>query len=74
MRKLLTAALLGSSLALAACGDADDAATDATTADDSAMAPAPADTTATPDATDTAAPDTTEPAPADTAAGEGDDY
>jgi hypothetical protein len=76
MRKFLTAALLGSSLALAACGDADDTATDDMSADEPAMAPAPADTGSAmaPAPTDTAPPEATDTTAADdTATDDGDD-
>lgn len=68
MRKLLTAALFGTSLALAACGDAAEEA-DETAATDTALPPAdtpapePTDTE-TPEPTDTPTPEP-EPEPAD---------
>lgn len=68
MRKLLTAAVLGTSLALAACDTAED-----TTAADTATLPLP-DETPTPAPTDTETPEPTDAAaqePADTAS---DDY
>lgn len=75
MRKLLTAAVLGTSLALAACDTAEEAepAAEDTTAADTATLPLP-DETPTPAPTDTATPepaDTATPEPAEEGA---DDY
>lgn len=74
MRKLLTAAVLGTSLALVACGTAEEAepAAEDTTAPDTATLPMP-DETPTPAPADTATPepaDTPTPEPAEEGADE----